>query len=63
MSDAKNTIKIRQVRSIIGTKRPHREVMRSLGLRRIRHTVEREDTPAVRGMVAKVAYLVEVIED
>jgi large subunit ribosomal protein L30 len=63
MSDAKNTIKIRQVRSIIGTRRPHREVMRSLGLRRIRHTVEREDTPAVRGMVAKVAYLVEVIED
>lgn len=63
MSDAKNTIKIRQVRSIIGTKRPHREVMRSLGLRRIRHTVVREDTPAVRGMVAKVAYLVEVIED
>jgi large subunit ribosomal protein L30 len=63
MSDAKNTIKIRQVRSIIGTRRPHREVMRSLGLRRIRHTVEREDTPAVRGMVAKVSYLVEVIED
>ena len=63
MSDAKNTIKIRQVRSIIGTKRPHREVMKSLGLRRIRHTVEREDTPAVRGMIAKVDYLVEIIED
>ena len=63
MSDAKNTIKIRQVRSIIGTRRPHREVMRSLGLRRIRQVVEREDTPAVRGMVAKISYLVEVIED
>ena len=63
MSDAKKTIKIRQVRSTIGTKQPHREVINSLGLRRIRHTVEREDTPAVRGMVAKVAYLVEVIED
>ncbi len=63
MSDAENTIKIRQVRSIIGTKRPHREVMKSLGLRRIRHVVEREDSPAVRGMVAKVAHLVEVIEE
>ncbi|MGD2113677.1 MAG: 50S ribosomal protein L30 [Acidobacteriota bacterium] len=57
------TIKIRQVRSIIGTNRRHREVLRGLGLRRIRHTVEREDTPAVRGMVAKVPYLVEILED
>ena len=57
------TIKIRQVRSYIGTPRRHRKVLDSLGLRRIRHTVEREDTPAVRGMVAKVPYLVEIIED
>lgn len=63
MSTTKKTIKIRQVRSTIGTQRPHREVMRSLGLRRIRHIVEREDTPAVRGMVTKVRYLVEVIEE
>jgi large subunit ribosomal protein L30 len=55
-------IKIRQVRSAIGTRREHREVLRSLGLRRIRHEVEREDTPAVRGMVAKVQYLLEIVE-
>ena len=55
-------IKIRQVRSAIGTRREHREVLRSLGLRKIRHEVEREDTPAVRGMVAKVGYLLEIVE-
>ena len=60
--EAKKTIKIRQVRSAIGTRREHREVLRSLGLRRIRHEVEREDTPAVRGMVAKVQYLLEIVE-
>ena len=57
------TIRIRQVRSAIGTRREHREVLRSLGLRRIRHEVERPDTPAVRGMLAKVGYLLEVIEE
>jgi large subunit ribosomal protein L30 len=56
-------IKIRQVRSAIGTRREHREVLRSLGLRRIRHEVERADTPAVRGMVAKVQYLLEIVEE
>ena len=55
-------IRIRQVRSAIGTRREHREVLKSLGLRRIRHEVEREDTPAVRGMVAKVGYLLEIVE-
>lgn len=54
-------IRIRQVRSAIGTRREHREVLKSLGLRRIRHTVERPDTPAVRGMVAKVQYLLEIV--
>ncbi|HVT17838.1 MAG TPA: 50S ribosomal protein L30 [Thermoanaerobaculia bacterium] len=57
------TITIRQVRSAIGTRRPHREVLKGLGLRRIRHQVVRPDTPAVRGAVAKIGYLVEVIED
>lgn len=56
------TIRIRQVRSAIGTRREHREVLKGLGLRRIRHEVERQDTPAVRGMVAKVQYLLEVEE-
>ncbi len=61
MADNK-TIKIRQVKSVIGTKRTHREVVKGLGLRRIGHQVERPDTPAVRGMVAKVGYLLEVEE-
>jgi large subunit ribosomal protein L30 len=56
-------IRIRQVRSSIGTKRGHREVLRGLGLRRIRHEVVREDTPAIRGMVNKVSYLLEVREE
>ncbi len=38
-------------------------MLRGLGLRRIRHEVEREDTPAVRGMIAKIPYLVEIVED
>ncbi len=56
-------IKIRQVKSGIGYNRSQREVLRSLGLRRIRHVVERLDTPAVRGMVSKISHLVEVIEE
>ncbi len=59
----KKMFRIRQVRSSISTKPEHREVLRGLGLRGIRHEVEREDSPAVRGMVAKVSYLVEVVED
>ena len=57
------TIRIRQVRSTIGTIREHREVLRGLGLRRIRHEVVRQDTPAVRGAVAKIRYLVEIVEN
>jgi large subunit ribosomal protein L30 len=60
--NATKKIRIRQVKSAIGTRREHREVLKSLGLRRIRHEVEREDTPAVRGMVAKVGYLLEIVE-
>jgi large subunit ribosomal protein L30 len=62
MADEVKTIKIRQVKSGIGTKKGHREVLKSLGLRRIRHQVERLDTPAVRGMVRKIQYLLEVEE-
>ncbi len=57
------TIRVRQVRSVIGRPRGQREVVRSLGLRRIRHVVEREDTAAVRGMVNKIPHLVEIVEE
>ena len=62
MAKKANTIKIRQVRSPIGRPKEQREVLRSLGLRRIRHVVERVDTPAVRGMVTKISHLVEIVE-
>jgi large subunit ribosomal protein L30 len=62
MANEGKTIRIRQVRSTIGTRRQHREVVKGLGLRRLHDVVERPDTPAVRGMVAKVGYLLEVEE-
>lgn len=55
-------LKITQVRSSIGTKRNQRETLRSLGLRKIRHSVVRDDTPQVRGMIATVHHLVTVEE-
>jgi large subunit ribosomal protein L30 len=54
-------LRIEQTRSLNGTPRPQRLVVQSLGLRRIRHVVEREDTKAVRGMIARVPHLVRVI--
>jgi len=57
------TIRVRQMKSLIGGKQEHRDAIRSLGLRRIRHEVEREDTPATRGLVHKVRHLVVVVED
>jgi large subunit ribosomal protein L30 len=59
---AEKSIRIRQVRSAIGAKPEHRQILRGLGLRRIRHEVVRQDTPAVRGMVARASHLLEVIE-
>ncbi|MDQ8023819.1 50S ribosomal protein L30 [Uliginosibacterium sp. H1] len=57
MADKK--IRVTLVKGLIGTKQDHRATVRGLGLRRVNHTVELEDTPAVRGMVNKVAYLVK----
>jgi len=55
-------LKITQVRSGIGTKRNQRETLRSLGLHKIRHSVVRDDSPQVRGMIATVQHLVTVEE-
>ena len=54
-------IKVTLVRSLIGTKGEHRSCVRGLGLRRINHTVEVIDTPANRGMINKVSYLVKIL--
>ncbi|SFO01976.1 LSU ribosomal protein L30P [Xenorhabdus japonica] len=56
------TIKITQIRSSIGRLPKHKATLTGLGLRRIGHTVEREDTPAIRGMVNLVSYMVKVEE-
>ena len=58
MSDKK--IKVRLVKSIIGTKQDHRATVRGLGLRKLNSSSELIDTPAVRGMINKVQYLVKV---
>jgi large subunit ribosomal protein L30 len=55
-------LRITQVRSLIGQKEPQKRTVKSLGLRRIRHAVEVEDTPVIRGMVDKVRHLVSVEE-
>ncbi|AQS35595.1 50S ribosomal protein L30 [Shewanella benthica] len=59
---AKKTLKVTQTKSSIGRLPKHRATLTGLGLRRINHTVELEDTPSVRGMVNKVYYMVSVEE-
>ncbi|UDG79777.1 50S ribosomal protein L30 [Candidatus Steffania adelgidicola] len=56
------TIKITQTRSSIGRLPKHKATLVGLGLRRIGHTVEREDTPSIRGMVNLVSYMVTIEE-
>lgn len=55
-------IVVKQVRSIIGRPAAQRKVVAALGLGRIGKSREVEDTPAVRGMVAKISHLVEIVE-
>ncbi|MCL2850019.1 MAG: 50S ribosomal protein L30 [Micrococcales bacterium] len=55
-------LKVTQTRSAIGGKKNQRETLRTLGLRRIRHTVIKEDRPEIRGMIATVTHLVSVEE-
>jgi len=55
------TVKLQLVRSLVGTRESHRATVRGLGLRRINSVSELQDTPAVRGMMNKVSYLIKVI--
>lgn len=57
---SKETIRVTQVRSTAGRLKQHQACVKGLGLRRIGHTVEVEDTPSVRGMINKVNYLIKV---
>lgn len=60
MSDTKK-VKVQLVKSPIGCREDHRATVRGLGLRRLNSVRELEDTPAVRGMINKVSYLLKVI--
>ena len=60
---AEKTIKIKLVRSPICTPVTHKAIVRSLGLKKINRVVERPDTPAFRGMVAKIPHLLEIVKD
>jgi len=55
-----SSIKVTLIKSTIGRIEAHRACVRGLGLRRMHHTVEVEDTPAVRGMINTVGYLLKV---
>jgi large subunit ribosomal protein L30 len=55
------TVKVTLVKGLIGTRESHRATVRGLGLRGINSVSELEDTPAVRGMINKVSYLVKVV--
>ncbi len=57
----KKTLTVKLVRSIAGTRQSHRDTVRGLGLRKLNSTKVLEDTPAVRGMINKVDYLVLVL--
>ena len=64
MTAAKNTkkIKIQYVRSKIRTPVKQKAVVRGLGFTRLSQVIEREDTPSIRGMIAKVPHLVQVVD-
>jgi len=55
-------IRVTQTKSSHGRLQTHKDTMRGLGLRRIRHTVELNDTPEVRGMINKVSYMLRIEE-
>ncbi len=57
---SKNMIKVTQTKSSAGRLKNHRDCVRGLGLRRIGHTVQVEDTPSVRGMINTIYYMVKV---
>lgn len=57
----KRTVRVKLIRSVAGTKESHRATVRGLGLRKLQSERELEDTPAVRGMINKVSYLVKAL--
>ncbi|HJX83661.1 MAG TPA: 50S ribosomal protein L30 [Candidatus Angelobacter sp.] len=62
MTAAKKKIRIQYTRSKICTPVKHKLVVKGLGFTRLNQIVEREDTPSIRGMIAKIPHLVQVVE-
>lgn len=61
MATEQKTVKVQLVRSTIGCKQAHRDTVRGLGLRKLNSVRELQDTPAVRGMINRVDYLVKIV--
>jgi large subunit ribosomal protein L30 len=59
---ANKTLRVTLAKGVAGTKQDHRDTVRGLGLKWTNHTVDVVDTPATRGMIAKVGYLLKVTE-
>ncbi|HEY9430756.1 MAG TPA: 50S ribosomal protein L30 [Blastocatellia bacterium] len=62
MAKETKKVKIQWYRSAIAAPEKHKVIVRSLGLTRLNQVVERPDTPAIRGMVAKIPHLVRIME-
>jgi large subunit ribosomal protein L30 len=62
MAEKKKKIKIQYIRSKICTPVKHKLVVKGLGFTRLNQIIEREDTPSIRGMIAKIPHLVQVVE-
>ena len=62
MTAAKKKIKIQYTRSKICTPVKHKLVVKGLGFTRLNQVIEREDTPSIRGMIAEIPHLVQVVE-
>jgi large subunit ribosomal protein L30 len=62
MTATRNTIRIEYYRSKIATPEKHKRVVKGLGFTRLHQVVEREDTPAIRGMVRAIPHLVRIVD-
>lgn len=62
MAKKQSKLKITQLKSTIGVLKGHKATIEALGLKKIGHSVEQKDNPQIRGMIAKVSYLVSVEE-
>jgi large subunit ribosomal protein L30 len=62
MTAEKKKIRIKYVRSKIATPQKHKLVVKGLGFTRLNQVIEREDTPSIRGMIAKIPHLVQVVD-